>query len=122
MAHHQGMTIVAIANALFDGVMRERFHAEPIIQATELLLQERIPREVPWRGPGRPEVKSAPRAASDRIPSGGRKIASPHQSAPATQLLSNGRYAVMLTAAGSGYSRWGDIAITRWREDATRDD
>ena len=46
MAHHQGMTIVAIANALFDGVMRERFHAEPIIQATELLLQERVPREV----------------------------------------------------------------------------
>ena len=47
MAHHQGMTIVAIANALFDGAMRARFHAEPIIQATELLLQERVPREVP---------------------------------------------------------------------------
>ena len=46
MAHHQGMTIVAIANALLDGAMRTRFHAEPIIQATELLLQERTPREV----------------------------------------------------------------------------
>ncbi len=40
MAHHQGMTVVAIANALLDGEMRTRFHAEPIIQATELLLQE----------------------------------------------------------------------------------
>ena len=38
MAHHQGMTIVAIADALLDGVMRARFHAEPIVQATELLL------------------------------------------------------------------------------------
>ncbi len=46
MAHHQGMTIVAIANTLLDGVMRERFHAEPSIQATELLLQERTPRDV----------------------------------------------------------------------------
>ncbi len=45
MAHHQGMTIVALANALLDGVMRTRFHAEPMIQATELLLQERTPRD-----------------------------------------------------------------------------
>ena len=121
MAHHQGMTIVAIANALFDGVMRERFHAEPIVRATELLLQERVPREVASTRPWAAEVKSAPRA-SEADPSGGRKIASPHQSIPSTLLLSNGRYAVMLTAAGSGYSRWGDMAITRWREDATRDD
>ena len=46
MAHHQGMTLVAIADALQDGAMRTRFHAEPIIQATQLLLQERIPRDV----------------------------------------------------------------------------
>jgi cyclic beta-1,2-glucan synthetase len=36
--------------------------------------------------------------------------------------MSNGRYSVMLTGAGGGYSRWADIAVTRWREDATRDD
>ncbi len=46
----------------------------------------------------------------------------PVPGAPVTHLLSNGRYTVMLTAAGGGYSRWGDIAVTRWREDATRDD
>jgi cyclic beta-1,2-glucan synthetase len=121
MAHHQGMTIVAIANALLDGVMRTRFHAEPIIQATELLLQERVPREIPVTGPWAEEVKSGARVGDEDL-SGGRKIMSPHLSTPATLLLSNSRYAVMLTAAGSGYSRWGDAAITRWREDATRDD
>ena len=121
MAHHQGMTIAGIANAVFDGAMRERFHAEPIIQATELLLQERVPREVASTRPWAAEVKSGARA-SDADPSGGRRIVSVHQSTPATQLLSNGSYAVMMTAAGSGYSRWGDVAITRWREDATRDD
>ena len=46
MAHHQGMTVVAIANTLLDGRMRNRFHREPMIQATELLLQERMPRDV----------------------------------------------------------------------------
>jgi cyclic beta-1,2-glucan synthetase len=121
MAHHQGMTIVSIANTVLSGLMRERFHAEPIIQATELLLQERIPREVPMTQPRATEVKSAARA-SDNDPLGGRRITSAHQVPPATQLLSNGRYGVMLTAAGSGYSRWGEMAITRWREDATRDD
>ena len=121
MAHHQGMTIVAIANAVFDGAMRERFHAEPIIRATELLLQERVPREVASTRPWAAEVKSAARAI-DTDTSVGRKIVSVHQSPPATHLLSNGSYAVMMTAAGSGYSRWGDHAITRWREDATRDD
>jgi cyclic beta-1,2-glucan synthetase len=121
MAHHQGMTIVAIANALLNGAMRERFHAEPIVQATELLLQERVPRETASLRSWEPEVKSPPRS-SEVDPSGGRRIISPHQSIPSTLLLSNGRYAVMLTAAGSGYSRWGDMAITRWREDATRDD
>jgi cyclic beta-1,2-glucan synthetase len=121
MAHHQGMTIVAIANAVFDGAMRARFHAEPIIQATELLLQERVPREVPTARPGATEVHSATRTEEEDL-TGGRKIVSVHLSPPATLLLSNGRYAVMLTAAGSGYSRWGDMAITRWREDATCDD
>ncbi len=42
-------------------------------------------------------------------------------SIPAVQLLSNGRYHAMITNAGGGYSRWKDVAITRWREDSTRD-
>ncbi len=121
MAHHQGMTIVAIADALLDGVMRARFHAEPIVQATELLLQERMPRDVAVSRPWESEVKSASKAPSV-APFAGRRFASTYQATPATHLLSNGRFATMLTAAGSGYSRWGDIAVTRWREDATCDD
>ncbi len=121
MAHHQGMTIVAIADALLEGAMRTRFHAEPIIQATELLLQERTPRDVSVARPWAAEVTSGARAR-DIEPAGGRRFASVHQAAPATHLLSNGRFSTMITSAGSGYSRWGDLAVTRWREDATCDD
>ena len=121
MAHHQGMTIVAIADALLDGAMRTRFHAEPMIKATELLLQERMPRDVAATRLWAADVKSAA-GARNVEPSGGRRYASAQQSTPATHLLSNGRYATMLTTAGSGYSRWGDMALTRWREDATSDD
>ncbi len=121
MAHHQGMTITAIADALLDGVMRNRFHAEPIVQATELLLQERVPREVTATPPLVSDAMSAARIREIEGPGTWRK-ASPYSATPATQLLSNGRYSVMLTAAGSGYSAWRDLAVTRWREDATCDD
>jgi len=120
MAHHQGMSLVALANALHDGAMQGRFHAEPIVQATELLLQERTPRGVLVAHPRAEEV-SASGQIRELVPLIVRRFDSPHDSLPRTQILSNGRYAVMLTAAGSGYSRWRDIAITRWREDSTRD-
>ena len=59
MAHHQGMSLVSLANALNDGAMRNRFHAEPIVQATELLLQERTPRDVLVARPRAEEVSAA---------------------------------------------------------------
>jgi len=121
MAHHQGMTVVAIANALLDGVMRTRFHAEPMIQATELLLQERTPRDVAVAHPRAEEV-GVSATVDDLEPAVVRRLHNPHAASPSVHLLSNGRYSVMLTAAGSGYSRWGAHAVTRWREDTTRDD
>src|SRR5208283_3196677 len=59
MAHHQAMTVIAVVNALRDGIMRARFHADPIIQATELLLQERPPRDVAVARPRTDEVAAA---------------------------------------------------------------
>jgi cyclic beta-1,2-glucan synthetase len=121
MAHHQGMTIVAIANTLTDGRMRDRFHREPMIQACELLLQERMPRDVVVAHPRAEEGK----VGFTAILSEGAIIRRPKvvpSKTPATHLLSNGHYTVMLTATGGGYSRWGGIAVTRWREDGIRDD
>jgi hypothetical protein len=120
MAHHQGMTVVAIANALHGGAMRARFHADAIVQATELLLQERTPRDVAVARPRAEEVKAASHVR-ELVPPIVRRFHSPHDPVPRTHLLSNGRYAVMLTGAGSGYSRWRDLAVTRWREDVTCD-
>ncbi len=121
MAHHQGMLIVAAANALDGGVMRARFHEEPMVRASELLLQERTPRDV---AVARPAMDSIASMADVRelVPPNTRRFTSPHSPTPRTQLLSNGHYAVMLTAAGSGYSRWRELAITRWHDDPTCDD
>ncbi len=120
MAHHQGMTLAAIDNALHEGTMRNRFHIEPIIRATELLLQERTPRYVAVARPRAEEVNVAA-SVRDLIPPIHRKFHSPHGRVPRTHILSNGNYAVMITGAGSGYSRWRDLGVTRWHEDVTCD-
>src|SRR5665811_1703438 len=82
--------------------------------------REKMPRDVLVARPRAEEVKSTA-DVRNLVPPIIRHFTSPHDAIPRTQLLSNGRYAVMVTAAGSGYSRWGDVAVTRWREDVTRD-
>lgn len=118
MAHHQGMSLVALANVLYRGVLCQDFHAEPMVQATELLLQERTPRDVPL---ARVRIEETQGEVRSLVPLVLRRFNSPHDILPRTHLLSNGRYSVMITAAGSGYSKWHDLAVTRWREDTTRD-
>jgi cyclic beta-1,2-glucan glucanotransferase len=120
MAHHQGMTVVSLGNVVHDGATRRRFHSHPMVQAAELLLQERTPRSVAVARPRGEEVLEAAHVR-DLVPPTLRQFESPHDITPRTHLLSNGRYTVMLTAAGSGFSRWGGLAVTRWREDTTRD-
>ena len=119
MAHHQGMTLVALANVILNGEMRHRFHRIPMVQATELLLHETAQRDVTLALPR--SDRATPAVASSLAGPLDRRVNSPHSVPPSTQLLSNGRYSVMVTAAGAGYSRWRDLAVTRWREDATRD-
>jgi cyclic beta-1,2-glucan synthetase len=118
MAHHQGMTLVALTNALRGDRMVGRFHAEPRVQATELLLQERVPRHVGTLEP-RPldEMRVAAPAASAPV----RRYRSPHTVFPHTQFLSNGNYVTSVTNAGGGSSVWRGLPVTRWRRDATRD-
>ena len=117
MAHHQAMTITAIANTLQDGRLRQRFHAEPMVQGVELLLQERVPRDASLAPPRAVEVLvAAVEGAGTHVV---RHFPYPAGSAPTAHLLSNGSYGVMLTPTGAGFSRWRDLAITRWRADAT---
>jgi cyclic beta-1,2-glucan synthetase len=118
-AHHQGMSLVALTNALLDDVMRQRFHRHPMIQAADLLLQERTPREIV---PSQiPTQESQPLRVVELVAPSSRRFHSAHLPRPSTHLLSNGRYTVMVTAAGSGYSTCDDLAVTRWREDPTSD-
>lgn len=119
MAHHQGMSLVSISNMIHANIMVKRFHREPIIKSNQLLLQERTPRNIAVAKTRQEAVRV------DHVSDGGektfRQYFSPSHNVPRTQILSNGQYSVMLTSAGSGFSRVKNLFLTRWREDVTRD-
>ncbi|HLJ92161.1 MAG TPA: glucoamylase family protein [Gemmataceae bacterium] len=121
MAHHQGMSLLALANCLLHNIMPRRFHAEPMVRATELLLQERVPHEMPLTEPHRDEV-ALPHSTQDNVYLLSRRLTTPHTAHPRTHLLSSDRYSLMLTNAGSSRSLSRGLEVTRWREDRTRDD
>ena len=121
MAHHQGMSLLALAYLLLDRPMQRRFLSDPSFKAAELLLQERIPKVASPLHPHAAEVNSARRPPVVAV-AAMRVFSSPLTSIPEVNLLSNGRYHVMATHAGGGYSRWKNLAVTRWREDATCDE
>ncbi len=119
MAHHQGMSVVALANVLLDRTPRRWGMSDPRIEAVSSLLHERAPREVPvlHEAPARP----APGALPRRSPGMLHEVLPGMSAIEPTHLLSNGRYAVALRANGAGSSRWKGLEISRSRDDALRD-
>ncbi|WP_188568454.1 GH36-type glycosyl hydrolase domain-containing protein [Undibacterium terreum] len=119
MSHHQGMGFLSLAYLLLDKPMQKRFASYPLFQATMLLLQERVPKETAYYA-NTTELADI-RTTTDGLDMPVRIMTRSDTRVPETQLLSNGRYHLMLTNSGGGYSRWKDLAVTRWREDGTRD-
>jgi cyclic beta-1,2-glucan synthetase len=115
MAHHQGMSFVALSNLLSDSFLSERFHKDPRIQATELLLQEKISQSPVvlnrknWAKLIMPRIKEETESAQHYW----------HENTPQPEarIVSNGHYVVMLSSNGEGFSRLGDLALSRWRGD-----
>ncbi len=119
MTHHQGMIFLSLAYLLLDRPMQKRFESDPLFQATMLLLQERVPKARTFYVHADEITGSQPTSSLPETPL--RVFNSPETPIPEVQLLSNGRYHVMITNAGGGYSHWKDLAVTRWREDSTCD-
>ncbi|HVR50086.1 MAG TPA: glucoamylase family protein, partial [Pseudorhodoferax sp.] len=120
MAHHQGMSLVALCDLLCDAAPRRWFSAAPLVRAHATLLHERTPRQIiasaDPRVPPEPQGKDAPAASRSRTLDPTQRGFGP------TQLLSNGRYTVALRANGAGVSRWRAFNVSRWRDDPLRDE
>ncbi|MEP7268462.1 MAG: glucoamylase family protein [Saprospiraceae bacterium] len=118
MAHHQGMSFLSLCYLLLNKPMQQRFEAEVHLKSAMLLLQERIPRVTTFYSPG---LHAGDTSIVSESNASIRVLNTPNTPIPEIQLLSNGRYHVMVTNAGGGYTRWKNLAITRWREDTTLD-
>jgi len=120
MIHHQGMSLLALVNLLHDYPMQRRFMACPLLKAADLLLQERVPKTAASVFAENLKLEES-RTPSGEGESVMRVFTNPTAPAPEVHLLSNGHYHVVISSAGGGYSRWREMAVTRWQEDATRD-
>jgi len=120
MAHHQGMSLVSLAHLLLDRPMQRRFEANALFRSTDLLLQERAPKTITPLAPSELEDAGRPEAEAEKKEML-RAFTNPNAPVPEVHLLSNGRYHVVISTSGSGFSHWKEFAITRWREDTTRD-
>lgn len=120
MAHHLGMSICALCNTLYKGYIQELFHAHPRVKALESLLYER-PNLTEGTIPGRSKEQVFPKLSASKSSAGNTHFETPLTPVPVTQLLSNGNYSIMVTNSGSGYSKYQNIDITRWRVDVTCD-
>ncbi len=121
MSHHQGMSLLSLAYVLLDRPMQRRFMANPIFQAADLLLQEKIPLAKAFYPHAAEASSSIWRAGMLERKGSVRVFSDPSSAFPNVHLLSNGNYNVMITGSGAGISRWKDIAVTRWHGDATLD-
>jgi cyclic beta-1,2-glucan glucanotransferase len=118
MAHHIGMSIVALDNALNRQIWPRRFHLDPLVRSAELVLQERIPRRLTTQDV---QGDDAARVPSEMEKPAVREIETPHTPQPVVGILGNVPYTTLITNAGGGFSRYGNLAVTRWRHDSTRD-
>lgn len=120
MAHHQGMLIVALGNLINRRSMVDRFHADPMVAAGELLLDERAPDIAPTEWPfANPDPAVATEMALAQAPAPWSTIDSERRQA---FVLGNGRLTSLVTDAGGGGIDWHGLALTRYEPDALRDD
>jgi cyclic beta-1,2-glucan synthetase len=120
MAHHVGMSLVALTNVLTDGLWQQRFHEDALVRSAELLLHERIPRRVVVHA-ARPESANQHAPTPDAQHPAVRSIDDPDTERPHVTLLGRQPYTVMISHCGAGYSRFEDLAVTRWQADGTAD-
>lgn len=119
MAHHQGMAFQALSHVLQNAPMVDRFMSSPAFQSARLLLQERVPDAVELYSPRR--HFESHEGVLQPVQYEVREFTDADSPIPEVQLLANADYHLMITQSGGGYSRWKDLALTRWRSDATCD-
>lgn len=120
MAHHLGMSISSVCNALFQGYIQELFHAHPHVKALETILYERLDVSE-GKATGRTKEQVFPKLSATTSSAVNSHFDTPLTPIPVTHLLSNGNYSMMVTNSGAGYSKYQNFDITRWRVDATCD-
>jgi cyclic beta-1,2-glucan synthetase len=123
MAHHIGMGLVALTNAMTRDEWPRRFHNDALVRSAELVLFEQIPRRFVLQDAQTGELEERPRRGGAALEKpAARSLDTADTPQPRLTLLGYAPYTVMITNGGGGYSQYDRLDVTRWRADPTLDD
>lgn len=115
MTHHQGMILIALVNAMTQGMFVRRFHADPLIASCSHLLYEQIQpgtaAPIGWR------EKAHERRVVHTLEELGSWRVDTSPEAAQVNVLGNEHYQVQINHAGVSASFWKGLCLTRWRND-----
>ena len=117
-AHHQGFTLLSLHNTLLSSTVQDLFHADPRVASLEVLFEEKMPRTpaaVPIATPVRLPFSTNLGTSDNGTES---KVYVPVKTpTPRYAFISNGTYSAGVSNAGSGWSTYNGVSLSRFRDD-----
>ena len=120
MAHHQGMSLVAINNVINDFIMQERFHSNVYVKAAEFLLQEKVPGSIIYTKDSKEKVVAPKKVYFESVDTD-RFIEVKDNVIPSFNILTNGSYAVRINDRGINSTQFRNISVSRYRSNYLRE-
>ena len=119
MAHHQGLILLSINNVLNDMVLVKRFSNNPEIEAVDVLLQERMPEKAIITKENKEKVQKIKMQNYNNYTE--KTYTKINTALNLSNVLSNGKYTIVSTLNGNGYSKFDNLLINRYKETADYD-
>lgn len=119
MAHHQGLILLSIGNLFFDNIFQKRFMLNPEIEAVDILLEERMPKEAILTKENKEKVEKL--KPEDYESYSQKEFTKPEKYLLCSNVIASDNYMVYLDDRGRGFSKYKDILINKFSKTADYD-
>ena len=113
MAHHQGLILLSINNLVNNNILQERFHQNPEIKSVDILLQEKLPEDMIITKERKEKVEKIKYVGNNT--NYFKEIIDFKNNLPELNIISNEEYLVCANKNGTGFSKYKNILINRYK-------
>ena len=114
MAHHQALILLSINNLLNDNILQKRFMKNPEIKAIDILLQERMPRDMLITKEKKEKTEKIKYTGYDNYIE--TIVTKPDANLIKANVIASGNYSICINDKGEGFSKYGEILVNRYKE------